>query len=366
MTRAAVIGLGKMGLSHLAILRSTPNVEVVGVCDSNPLVTQLYERHANIKGYTNFERLLDAQKPEAVLISTPTRSHAHLIQSAIDRGVHTFCEKPLTLSHAESASLASKMNAANLVGQVGYHYRYLSTFSEARRLVHAGILGRVHHVRIEAYGPVMLKKQGLTWRSSKSDGGGCLYDYASHAIDLLNYIFKPPTSVTGTVMRSVFSNTTEDEVYSTLTYNCGATGQLAVNWSDETHRKMSVKVIIWGESGKIDVDRQEISVYLKRCPESEAHTYSEGWTVRNTTSITPPVDYYLRGEEYSAQIADFVDCIRNGREKPRSTFDTAAETDRVIDMLAANDDANAHARSTPRHRSKRFPFNLLNSARVTN
>src|ERR1019366_4554910 len=105
------------------------------------------------------------------------------------------------------------------------------------------VLGKLHHIRAEAYGPVVLKPKGSGWRTNKSEGGGCLHDYASHAIDLVNYLAGRPGAVGGTIMNRLFSSDVEDEVYASLFYADGMTGQIAANWSDETFRKMSTKVI---------------------------------------------------------------------------------------------------------------------------
>ena len=93
-----------------------------------------------------------------------------------------------------------------VVNQVGYHYRFLGTFIEAKALLAANLIGKVHHVRAEAYGPVVLRPKGMTWRTSKSEGGGCLFDYACHAIDLINFLYAAPAAVKGTVLNKIFSN----------------------------------------------------------------------------------------------------------------------------------------------------------------
>src|SRR6185503_10580540 len=114
-----------------------------------------------------------------------------------------------------------------LVNHVGYHYRFVAAFQEARRLVDAEVLGRIHHFRAEAYGPVVVRPSGSTWRTHRAEGGGCLYDYACHAIDLVQYLVGCPDAVDGTALNRVFSRDVEDSVYSTLLYADGKTGQLA-------------------------------------------------------------------------------------------------------------------------------------------
>jgi len=70
----------------------------------------------------------------------------------------------------------------NLINQVGYHNHFIGTFRELKRLIKSGILGDLVHFTGEAYGPVVIKPKGGTWRSDPGEGGGCLFDYASHVI----------------------------------------------------------------------------------------------------------------------------------------------------------------------------------------
>ena len=72
--------------------------------------------------------------------------------------------------------------------------------------------------------------------------------------------------VSGSVLNKVFSSDVDDEIYSTLQFANGAYGQLATNWSDESYRKMSVKVSIWGTNGRINVTARSCRSTFARCP----------------------------------------------------------------------------------------------------
>ena len=330
--RVALIGLGKMGLSHLAVLNAHPDVELVAVCDANAYVLDVLEKYTGLKGYSDHRQLFDEQRPDAVLIATPTRLHSEMVRSALERGMHVYCEKPFCLDPHEGLRLAQLAETRRLVNHVGYHYRFVAAFQEARRLVDAEVLGRIHHFRAEAYGPVVVRPSGSTWRTHRAEGGGCLYDYACHAIDLVQYLVGCPDAVDGTALNRVFSRDVEDSVYSTLLYADGKTGQLAANWSDERFRKMSVKVTLWGENGSICADRQEIQVYLRQAM-PQAPELLAGWNVRYTTQLTPPVWFYLRGEEYSAQIDAFVRAIQRRNSAGLCTFRAAVAVDRIAELM---------------------------------
>ena len=330
--RIALIGLGKMGLSHLAVANAHPDVDLVAVCDPAAYVLDVLQKHTGIKGYADYRELLDQEQPDAVLIATPNRFHGEMVQAALDRDLHVYCEKPFCLDPAEGLRLAQLAERKGLVTYVGYHYRFVAAFQEAKRLMDAGVLGGIHHFRVEAYGPVVLRPNGSTWRTHRAEGGGCLYDYACHAIDMVNYLVGCPDAVGGTVLNRVFSRDVEDGVYSTLLYADGRTGQLAANWSDERFRKMSLKVTVWGANGSISADRQEIQVYLREGV-PQAPELVPGWNVRYTTQLTRPVWFYLRGEEYSAQIDHFVQSVQRRSGDTLCTFRAAAAADRVAGMM---------------------------------
>ncbi len=234
MIRTAMVGLGKMGLSHLAIMRAHPLIQLAAVCDPTTYLTDVLTKYANIKCYGDFDRMLAEEQLDAVFIATPTKLHAAMVRSVLERGLHVFCEKPFVLHVSEGERLIDLAESRGLVNQVGYHYRFVGAFREAARIVKSGALGKIHHVRSEAYGPVVLRPKGSTWRSAKSEGGGALYDYACHAIDLANFVVGAPQSVSGVIRQGIFSRDVDDEVYCSLHYADGAHGQLCVNWSDES------------------------------------------------------------------------------------------------------------------------------------
>ncbi len=332
MIRFALIGLGKMGLSHLAIIRSHPDAELVAVCDSAKYVVDALARSAGLKGYYDYRTMLATEALDAVVIATPSRSHGEIARAALERNLHVFCEKPFCLDPEEGRAIARLAAQKMLANQVGYHYRFLGAFQEAKRLLDAGAIGRIHNLRAEAYGPVVLRSRNATWRARKTEGGGCLYDYACHAIDLVNFLVGEPERVGGTVLNPVFSASVEDEVYSTLYYPDGMTAQVAANWSDESHRKMSLKLNLWGTNGRMIVDRQEVQLYV-RDPGPAQRNIKAGWTVSYTTALTANPYYYLRGEEYSAQIDHFVQTILGRPQEGISTFASAVATDQVAAMM---------------------------------
>lgn len=335
MIRVAVVGLGKMGLSHYALLNAHPRVEVAAVCDTSSYVLGVLGKYTGVRTFGDYDRLLAEAELDAVVIATPSSSHVAMAQAAMERGLHVFCEKPLTLDAADTDRLAATAAERGLVTQVGYHNRFVGAFEEVKRLLDAGAIGRVTHVFGEAYGPVVLKPKGRTWRSRRSEGGGCLYDYAAHVINLVNWYLGEPVGVAGTVLPRFFSRETDDAAFGTLHFAEGRTGQISVNWSDESYRKMTTRITIWGTAGRLFADRQECQAYLREGA-AVPDGYEQGWNVRFTTELTESVWFYLRGEEYSAQVDSFVRRVEAGAAGGLNDFASAAVTDRSIAMLVAD------------------------------
>lgn len=334
MIRAGIIGLGKMGLSHCAILGGHPGVEVAGVCDTSSLVIDGFRKYSSFPCYSDYKKMIDQADLDGLIIASPTKFHADMVNYALDHDIHVFCEKPFVLNAEDGIRLAKKAAAKGLVNQVGYHNRYLGTFEEVKRLLEKGIIGEIYHFMAESYGPVVLREKGGTWRSEKNQGGGCLYDYASHTIDLVHFLLGKPMSASGTLLKSIFSKGVEDAVFSSIQLENGLSGQLSVNWSDETHRKMTTQITIMGKKGKIIADATEVKIFLKEAIAEER--LDKGWTIKYLTDLTENVDFYLRGEEYSSQLDHFIACIQAKGTENKSSFENATVTDLMITKLLEN------------------------------
>lgn len=156
-------------------------------------------------------------------------------------------------------------------------------------------------------------------------------DYAAHVIDLINDILSPITACRGSLIKSIYSKKVDDAVYALLELEDKTTGMLSVNWSDETYRKMSTSITINGAEGKVISDANELKVYFKNdnCPKG----YTKGWNVKYVTELTDQVDFYLRGEEYSAQVDYFINAILGKEPNTINTFESAWKTDRAISTI---------------------------------
>lgn len=331
MVKIALIGVGKMGISHLSILGAHPNVEIVGVCDTSKMIVEVLERYSGYKCFSDYLKMVDETLPDAVFVCVPTKYHYPMVKELLKKGVHVFTEKPFCLNPEESQELALLANNAGFVNQVGYHNKFIGTFREVKKLVNEGFIGEITHFQGEAYGPVVVKKKSETWRSDPTEGGGCLMDYASHVIDLINDIVSPIESCKGSILKSIYSKNVDDSVYALVGTKSGVSGVILVNWSDETYRKMSTSVTINGTEGKIESDANELKVYFNS--DKVPKGYSKGWNVKYVTDLTEEVNFYLRGEEYSAQIDYFIKSVSGDTTDHINSFDSAWKTDKAISII---------------------------------
>ena len=334
MIKVGLIGAGKMGISHLSILGAHSDTQVVGVSDTSKIVLGMLQKYTTFRCYSDYMKMVDVEKPDAVFVAVPTRFHYEIIKQLLERKIHVFAEKPFCLSTDEGEELVALAESNNLINQVGYHNKFLGTFQEVKKILNGGFLGEIYHFTGEAYGPVVLKKKQDTWRSKPAEGGGCLMDYASHVIDLINDLLSPVIAARGSTIKSIYSTNVDDAVYSILELSNNISGVLSVNWSDETYRKMSTSITIIGTGGKIISDATEMKVYFK--DDNYPSGYTKGWNVKYVTDLTKQVDFYLRGEEYSAQVDYFINAIMGKVPNSINTFKSALLTDMAIKIIRNN------------------------------
>ena len=158
-----------------------------------------------------------------------------------------------------------------------------------------------------------------------------MYEFASHCIDLVVYLLGKPDRVVGSIMQSIYSSDVEDLVSSSFIYNNGCSGTVMANWSDETYRKPTNIVTIFGTKGKIVADKHAFKIFLKEADQSNG--FHKGWNTRYITDFAKSVRYYVRGNEFTRQLDYFVDCIEQGRADNISSFAEALKTDIIMEEI---------------------------------
>lgn len=329
----AIIGIGRMGITHYSIINSHPDVEIKAVVDTASLILSILKKY--IKGvntYDDYNKLFENEKLDAVIICTPPTLHYPVAIKAAENGIHVFCEKPFTTEKKKAIELATIFEEKGLINQVGYVNRFNDVFLTVKQYIEKGIIGNIIRFKSEMYSRTITKSdEGKTWRDSRENGGGAIFDVASHAIDLVNFLIGKPDKVTGSSMSSIFSKNVEDAVNATFLYKNGISGTLNVNWSDESFRKPTNKIEILGSQGKILADQHGIKIFMKKT--SPENNLREGWNTIYITDVFKPVQFYVRGNEFTAQLYHFADCINNAKKTTNCTFGDATDALEVIEAI---------------------------------
>ena len=336
MLKGGLVGLGRMGITHFSILNTHPDVRFVAACDATRMLARSFEKHVGVKTYADYRDMLNTESLDFLIVATPSSLHAGIVREAVARDVHTFVEKPLCLSVAEGRELVEMLKGRQLVNQVGYVNRFNSVFAEVKRLLDDELIGPVLTFRSEMHGRTVLKDSRGSWRGKKKTGGGCLYEFASHGIDLVNYLVGVPETVAGSALPGVYSSSVEDVVFSTFFYDKGTVGSVFVNWSDASYRKPANRIELFGTGGRITADQHTLRVYLRDSPAGS--DFTRGWNVRYVTDLAKPVRFYVRGFEFTAQLDYFIESIMCRRQDNLCSFAAGLDTDVILEKIIVDSD----------------------------
>lgn len=339
--KLGVVGMGRMGITHYSIINSHPAINVTAVADPSGLVLTLMGKYLPVKTYKDYSDLIDESSPDAILVCTPPNLHYPIIKKAAEKGIHVFVEKPFTTKLAEASELSSTYSGNRLVNQVGYVNRFNDVFGKMKELIENGVIGNIIRFKSEMFSCTVSKPdEGSGWRNSRESGGGAVFEMASHAIDLVNFLVGKPDRVTGSSVNHIYSKNVEDAVSSTFLYKNGVTGTIYINWSDSSYRKPTNKIEIFGSNGKIQADQHSLKVFLNK--PDEKFNLREGWNTLYITDVFKPVPFYVRGNEFSNQLWHFVDCIQGKQKINKCSFADGVDTLEVIEKIFKDSELNGN------------------------
>jgi scyllo-inositol 2-dehydrogenase (NADP+) len=330
--KLGIIGAGRMGITHYSIINSHPDVEVVAVADPSAIILTMMSKYLPINTFKNYESLISESKPDAILVCAPPTLHFPIVKKAAESGIHVFVEKPFTTKFSEASELSQIFIKNGLVNQVGYVNRFNDIFGKVKEFIDNGVIGKIIRFKSEMFSCTITKSDDSSgWRASRESGGGAIFEMASHAIDLVNFLIGKPDKVTGSSLNKIFSKKVEDAVSSTFLYNNGMSGTIYINWSDTSYRKPTNKIEIFGEDGKILADQHSLKIFLNN--PNDKFNLRQGWNTLYITNVFKPVPFYVRGNEFTRQLWHFVDCVQGKEKINNCTFADGVSTLEVIENI---------------------------------
>ena len=233
--KVAVIGLGRVSVMHLrSIMMLSDMCELVAVCDIKEDRARAVSLEYGVRYYTDYEKLLDYERLDAVHIALPHYLHSKVAVAAFDKGVHVLCEKPMDIDYETALGAVMRAEERGVLYGIVSQCRYNNATRAVKERVESGKLGRV-----------LTATSNLTWSRSDEyysasdwkgtwdkEGGGVLIDQAIHSVDLVNWIIgtKPVDVSCFMANRGHKRVDVEDTCEAFITYECGARyGMYAMN-----------------------------------------------------------------------------------------------------------------------------------------
>ncbi|MGO8758543.1 MAG: inositol 2-dehydrogenase [Terracidiphilus sp.] len=179
-----IIGAGRIGKVHAETLAfRLPEPEIVSVADVNAEAAQALAARCGIaKVVGSPEEVIGDPQVDAVLICSPTGTHADLIVKAAQAGKQIFCEKPIAFSLAKIDEALAAVEKAGVALQIGFNRRFDSNFARVRQAVVSGEIGEPRLLHIISRDPAPPPISYV--RAS----GGIFLDMTIHDFDMARFL----------------------------------------------------------------------------------------------------------------------------------------------------------------------------------
>ncbi|MCE5258349.1 MAG: Gfo/Idh/MocA family oxidoreductase [Chloroflexi bacterium] len=312
IVRIGVIGLGNMGQYHANYLSNgtVDGARLTAVSDAAPDRLAAYAGKA--AAFTSSAELIRSGEVDAVLIATPHFSHTTIGIDALQHGLHTLVEKPISVHKADAERLLAAHTDRSLVLAAMFNQRLDERFMRVKQMVASGELGELQRVnwittewfRTQAY------YDSSAWRATwKGEGGGLLINQCPHQLDSLQWLTGMPSRVRAFCGLGRRHNIeVEDEVTAYLEYVNGATGVLVATTGEYPGTN---RLELVGDRGRIVLEGGRLQI--TRSP-SSVSTFSRSTNeVFGKPEVTcEEVELECSPGKHEAVTQNFIDAIRLG------------------------------------------------------
>ena len=301
--KLGVIGTGRIGKVHIATLvQSVPLAEVVAIADTNlKSANDVAGKYGITSVFLNYMDVIKHPDVEAVVICSPTDTHAKYIVDAAKAGKHIFCEKPVDLSLEVIKVAIAAAEKAGVKLMVGFNRRFDPNFLKIRQLVAEGKIGDPHILKITSRDPAPPPPE------YSAVSGGMFMDMTIHDFDMARYI-------TGSEVTEVYTKSAVlvdpeigkagdiDTAIITLSFANGAIG--VIDNSRKAVYGYDQRVEIFGSKGMALADNNY--------PENHRYFADDG--VHGSLPLNFFMDRYL--DAYANEMKIFCDSVINDKQPP--------------------------------------------------
>lgn len=240
--KVGVVGVGRFGGHHARILSSLPEVELVGVMDTQPKRAEEVARANGTRVYDRLEPLLD--HVQALTVAVPTVDHLRIGGAALEKGIPTFIEKPLAKTVQEGEKLVRLAGERRTILQVGHVER----FNPALGLIH----GRVR-------APCYIEAHRLSPYPQRSTDVDVVLDVMIHDIDIALHLIEAPLRRVDAIGFTLLFGR-EDMANARLEFEDGSVVNVTAN-RVSTKRKRIMRIMSLEAYASIDFMQRSAVVY---------------------------------------------------------------------------------------------------------
>ncbi|MGX2959558.1 Gfo/Idh/MocA family protein [Peribacillus sp. JNUCC 23] len=244
MLKVAVIGLGDISKIHIPAIISNPNVELVAVCDTDQT---LNDTVPGVNFYTDYQELLDKESLDCVHNCLPHHLHFPVTKACVEKGVHVFQEKPLSLNTEEGYELV-KLEQDNKEVKIGVclQNRLNESFEKLQELVISGQYGKIIGIKgIVSWFRPKDYYDAKPWRGKMEyAGGGVMINQALHTLDLMQLIGGEIASIRGSIDNLLdYGIEVEDTATANIKFKSGASGLFFATVANSGNSSVELQVV---------------------------------------------------------------------------------------------------------------------------
>lgn len=262
--RLALVGCGRISGNHFdAIEKHSARVELVDVCDTNPVALAQAVARTGARGHRSLSMLLAQTTADLVVLATPSGLHPEQAVQVAGSGRHVMTEKPMATRWHDGLRMVKACDENNVRLFVVKQNRLNATLQLLKRAVEQKRFGRIYMVNINVFWTrPQAYYDSAAWRGTWEYDGGAFMNQASHYVDLLDWLIGPIESVqayTGTLERNI---QVEDSGVLNVRWRSGALGSMNVTMLTYP-KNMEGSITILGEKGTVRVGGVAVNEILQ-------------------------------------------------------------------------------------------------------